>query len=86
MAICGFRADNFSFGLLDGDGMQRVVSVLEEARREACLDTADDDDARAACLEAMTAAGLVAVRDRKVVLEPRGRALLRAFDAAIPVP
>ena len=32
MAICGFRADNYPFGLLEGEGLARVLSLLEKIK------------------------------------------------------
>ena len=74
MAICGFRADNFSFGLLEGEDLKKVLSLLEKARNGLPLREAGQDTVQ--WVEAFERTGLLALRDDKAFLEPEGVRLL----------
>ena len=74
MAICGFRADNYSFGLLEGGVLQQILSLLEKAREGLPLKDAGQDEAK--WIEAFERSGLLTLRDEKSFLEPEGIRLL----------
>ena len=74
MAICGFRADNLSFGLLDGESFTQLVSILEQAASGISLEGADAP--LLARIEPLREAGLLAAPGPTVHLTPAGRRFL----------
>ena len=78
MAICGFRADNYSFSLLEADGLDRLISLLEKARSGFPL--AEAGEKGSSWIEAFQRSGLVSLQRQQVFLAPKGEALLKSYQ------
>jgi len=86
MALCGFRADNYRFGLLEGEGLARALSLLERVA-EGLPAAAPAPQEDGPLLERLLEAGLLARREGGLCLARRGAELLdtvRALHAPRP--
>ncbi len=82
MAICGFRADNYDFGLLEGAGLKQMVSFLQKTRAGLPLGEAEGEG-NGSMVEALQRAGLVSLRDQTVFIAPQGEKLLDTFQSVL---
>jgi hypothetical protein len=76
MGICGFRADSFDFGLLDGGELSRIASFLERVEEGATVEGLCAE--WGSVLESLETAGLVSCQGAAVFLESKGKAFLKA--------
>ena len=74
MAICNFRADNFEFGLLEGQDLNRVFGLLEKVKKGFPIEEAKEEEV--SWIDAFVKSGLVAVKQDKAFLGPEGKRLL----------
>jgi hypothetical protein len=74
MALCGFRADNFRFGLLEGQGLPRILSLLEKIERGFAPEEAAEEDS--AVIRGLRQSGLASARGGKLFLTLQGDQLL----------
>jgi hypothetical protein len=81
MAICGFRADNFPFGLLEGGDLDRLTSLLE--RVQGGLPEVDVNEEWTGWIEACRQAGLMKLQGERVLLQPEGERLLSTCRALL---
>jgi len=81
MAICGFRADNYPAGLLEGEALHRVLSLLEELSKGVPEEDVHEKDA--ALLDVLKRSGLVALPEKGLSLSPAGEKLLEACRGLI---
>ncbi len=79
MALCGFRADNYRFGLLEGEGLGKVLSLLE--RVEGGLNREQAAEEEPPLLETLRKSGLVSFRENGITLSPQGEELLATCRA-----
>ncbi|MEW6444320.1 MAG: hypothetical protein AB1640_25530 [bacterium] len=84
MGICGFRADSFDFGLLEGGELRRLADLLQAVEQGATAeDLVREGDGVLASLEQ---AGFVSLRGKAISLEDKGKALLDAMRSLRRVP
>jgi len=76
VGICGFRADNFDFGLLDGGEVGRIASFLERVEQGATVEDLGTDWVQV--LDSLQTAGLVSCQGKEISLEAKGKAFLKA--------
>ncbi len=81
MALCGFRADNYPFGFLEGEGLEQVLSLLEAIERGLSPDLAPDEEDP--LLQGLLGAGFVGFRKGGCSLSPDGERLLETCRALI---
>jgi hypothetical protein len=74
MALCGFRADNFRFGLLEGEGLPRILSLLEKIEQGFSPEEAAEEDA--VVIRGLRHSGLASARGEKIFLTIQGDKLL----------
>jgi hypothetical protein len=84
MALCGFRADNYRFDLLEGEGLARVLSLLE--RVESGFSREQAADPESLLLEHLRRSGYVFFRETGISLSPQGERLLETCRTLISRP
>ena len=84
MALCGFRADNFRFGMPGGEGLSQVLSLLVKLSDGFSRDEAGK--AEAVLLDGLERSGLLFHRDGKAYLTPEGETLLQTCRGLSLVP
>jgi len=81
MALCGFRADNYPLGLLEGEDLHRILSLLEKLADGGTVEDIEERDS--VLLDALKRSGFVSSPEEGMRLSSEGEQFLETCRALI---